>query len=76
VEGCSDNVDGDPAEPWIERKRRYLAHLPEAGDEAILRVALDDKVHNARSIVRDYREEGHRLWERLTQKTAREQLWY
>jgi len=45
-------------------------------DDAIRRVALADKVHNARSIVRDYREEGHRLWERFTQKTAREQLWY
>jgi hypothetical protein len=45
-------------------------------DDAILRVALADKVHNARSIVRDYRQEGHRLWERFTQKTARDQLWY
>jgi hypothetical protein len=76
VEGCSDNVDGDPRERWIERKRRYLAHLPEVTDDAILRVALADKVHNARSIVRDYRQEGHRLWERFTQKTARDQLWY
>jgi len=76
VEGCSDTVEGDPAEPWIERKRRYLAHLPTVEDDAILRVALADKVHNARSIVRDYREEGHALWERFTQKSAREQLWY
>ncbi len=51
-------------------------HLPEIEDDAILRVALADKVHNARSIVRDYREEGHALWDRFTQKTAREQLWY
>ena len=76
VEGCSDSVDIDPAETWIERKRRYLAHLPDVEDDAILRVALADKVHNARSIVRDYREEGHALWERFTQKTARDQLWY
>lgn len=76
VEGCSDSVDVDPAEQWIARKRRYLAHLPEVTDDAILRVALADKVHNARSIVRDYREEGHALWERFTQKTARDQLWY
>ena len=76
VEGCSDTVDGDPAEPWIERKRRYLAHLPEVTEDAILRVALADKVHNARSIVRDYREEGHQLWGRFMQKTARDQLWY
>ncbi len=76
VEGCSDTVDLVEAETWIERKRRYLAHLPEVDDDAILRVALADKIHNARSIVRDYREEGHALWERFTQKTAREQLWY
>jgi len=76
VEACSDTVDGGPPEPWIQRKRRYLAHLPEVSDDAVLRVALADKVHNARSIVRDYRQEGHSLWERFTQKTAREQLWY
>ena len=76
VEGCSDTVDLDPSQTWIERKRRCLAHLPEVRDESILRVALADKVHNARSIVRDYREEGHVLWERFTQKTARHQLWY
>ena len=74
VEGCSDTVDLDPSESWIERKRRYLAHLPEIEDDAILRVALADKVHNARSIVRDYREEGHVLWERFVRRTAREQL--
>ncbi|MGZ6617270.1 MAG: HD domain-containing protein, partial [Solirubrobacteraceae bacterium] len=76
VEACSDTVDLVEVETWIERKRRYLAHLPEVEDDAILRVALADKVHNARSIVRDYREEGHALWDRFTQKTAREQLWY
>jgi len=76
VEGCSDTVDGESSESWIDRKHRYLAHLPEVTDDAVLRVALADKVHNARSIVRDYRQEGHRLWERFTQKTAREQLWY
>jgi (p)ppGpp synthase/HD superfamily hydrolase len=76
VEGCSDSIDGDSDEPWIERKRSYLAHLPDVADDGVLRVALADKVHNARSIVRDYREEGHALWERFTQKTASEQLWY
>jgi (p)ppGpp synthase/HD superfamily hydrolase len=76
VQGCSDSVDIDPAERWIDRKRRYLAHLPEIHDDGILRVVLADKVHNARSIVRDYREEGHALWERFTQKTACDQLWY
>ncbi len=76
VEGCSDSVDGDPTEPWIERKRRYLAHLPTVEDDATLRVSLADKVHNARSIVRDYREEGHALWTRFPHRSPREQLWY
>ncbi len=76
VEACSDTVEAAVQETWIERKRRYLSHLPEIEDDAILRVALADKVHNARSIVRDYREEGHALWDRFTQKTAREQLSY
>lgn len=76
VEGCSDSLEPEPSTPWIDRKRRYLAHLPEVTDDAILRIVIADKVHNARSIVRDYREEGHVLWERFTQKTAREQLWY
>jgi (p)ppGpp synthase/HD superfamily hydrolase len=76
VEGCSDSVDGDSAEPWIERKRRYIAHLPTVEDDAILRVALADKVHNARSIVREHREEGAALWARFQHRSARDQLWY
>ena len=76
VEDCTDNLDADADEPWIERKQRYLEHLPEVADDAVLRVALADKVHNARSLVRDYRDEGTRLWERFANKTAREQLWY
>lgn len=76
VEACSDTVDLDPDEAWIERKRRYLDHLATIDDDAILRVSLADKVHNARSLVRDYREEGQALWARFTQKSAREQLWY
>lgn len=76
VEGCSDTVDGDPSQPWVDRKARYLAHLEDVQDDGILRVSLADKVHNARSIVRDYRASGSPLWERFTQKTAGQQLWY
>ena len=76
VAGCSDTVDGQSTEPWIERKRCYLAHLPAVDDDAILRVALADKVHNARSIVRDYRQEGHLLWSRFRDRSALEEVWY
>jgi (p)ppGpp synthase/HD superfamily hydrolase len=76
VERCSDTVEEDPQEPWVERKSRYLEHLREIDDDGVLRVSLADKVHNARSLVRDYRREGHTLWERFDEKTAADQLWY
>lgn len=76
VANCSDNLDGEPDATWIERKRRYLAHLPTVTDDASLRVMLADKVHNVRSIVRDYRQEGHTLWNRFGQRTVEDQLWY
>lgn len=76
VEACTDNLDDDAPSSWRERKRAYVAHLPDVTDEAILRVVLADKVHNARSIVRDYRAEGRALWERFPNKTLDDQLWY
>jgi HD domain len=76
VAGCSDTVDGRPAEPWVERKRRYLDHLQTIDDEGVLRVALADKVHNAGSIVRAYRQGGHGLWARFGDRSAGEEVWY
>ncbi len=63
VESCSDSL-GDPKPPWRERKRAYLEHLEEASEPA-LKVSLADKLHNARTIVVDYRDVGEELWERF-----------
>lgn len=63
VESCSDSL-GDPKPPWTERKRAYLEHLEEASASA-LKVSLADKLHNARTIVVDYRDVGEELWERF-----------
>jgi hypothetical protein len=76
VEELSDTVDGDADAGWVELKAHYLEQLEACVDEGTLRVALADKVHNARSIVRDYRYEGHVMWLRFTEKTAQQQLWY
>jgi len=77
VAACSDSLDPETdLRSWRQRKADYVAHLPEVYDDGVLRVALADKVHNARSIVRDYRSEGHALWQRFTNKTAADQLWY
>jgi (p)ppGpp synthase/HD superfamily hydrolase len=62
VEACSETTEPDDQRSWRERKAAYLAHLPKLNDEGALRVVLADKVHNARSIVRDYRAEGDAMW--------------
>jgi (p)ppGpp synthase/HD superfamily hydrolase len=73
VWACSD-TDETPKPPWKERKTRYIAHLREAGPDA-RRVSCADKLHNARSILRDYRALGERLWDRFN-ATPEETLWY
>jgi GTP pyrophosphokinase len=66
-----DNSDSVPAEGeekprWYERKKAYLDAFPRKSPAA-LRVSLADKVHNARSILLDYRSEGDVLWGRFGQ---------
>jgi (p)ppGpp synthase/HD superfamily hydrolase len=73
VWACSD-TDETPKPPWKERKTRYIAHVREAGPEA-RRVSCADKLHNARSILRDYRVLGERVWDRFS-ASAEENLWY
>ena len=63
VDGCTD-AETIPKPPWAERKRAYIAHLAEAGPSVLL-VSSADKLHNARSILADYRESGEALWSRF-----------
>jgi hypothetical protein len=37
---------------------------------------LADKLHNARAILRDFREVGDQLWQRFSVKDPKEHLWY
>jgi GTP pyrophosphokinase len=60
----SDSVD--ERAPWYERKRAYVDAFPEKSPAA-LRVCLADKLHNARSILLDYRTFGDALWARFGQ---------
>ena len=61
----SDSVTADKA-LWPERKRAYIAAFPHK-TPAALRVSLADKLHNARSILSDYRTHGDELWARFGQ---------
>jgi (p)ppGpp synthase/HD superfamily hydrolase len=66
-----DNSDSVPAEGeekprWYERKKAYIDAFPQKSPAA-LRVCLADKLHNARSILLDYRTDGDALWGRFGQ---------
>lgn len=67
VEGCTDGVAGEDGRkaPKAERSRAYLEHL-RAADRSILLVSASDKLYNARSIVKDLRVHGDRLWSRFS----------
>ena len=79
VEGLSDSVvdttDGTDKPPWKERKARYLAHLAQA-DARIQLVSACDKLHNARCLLADLRDQGRDVWSRFTESRPSEQLWY
>src|SRR5919205_1106031 len=44
VEALSDTLDPHDKRSWRARKAAYLAHLPGVTDDAVLRIALADKV--------------------------------
>jgi (p)ppGpp synthase/HD superfamily hydrolase len=73
VRACTD-TDETPKPPWKARKTRYIAQVRAAGPDA-RRVSCADKLHNARSILRDYRALGEPLWDRFS-APPEEQLWY
>jgi (p)ppGpp synthase/HD superfamily hydrolase len=74
VEACTD-AETIPKPEWRERKRKYLHHLREVTDPAVLRVATADKVHNARAILADVRRDGVGILEKFNGK-ASGTLWY
>jgi len=63
VDDCSDTYV-IPKPPWRQRKEKYIDHLPETSPEVRL-VSLADKLHNARSILKDLRENGDLIWEKF-----------
>ncbi|NJK68847.1 MAG: HD domain-containing protein [Microcoleus sp. CSU_2_2] len=73
VDGCTDS-DTTPKLPWRQRKEAYIAHILTASGSVRL-VSAADKLYNARSIVKDYRQLGDNVWERFKGKKDGT-LWY
>jgi hypothetical protein len=73
VAGCTD-PDQDEGRSWRDVKRQHIADLEQAGP-LVRRVALAEKLDNARALLRDYRKFGSLLWERMDVE-ADDLLWY
>jgi len=73
VDGCTD-TDESPKPAWRPRKEKYIRHVTEASASVRL-VSACDKLHNVRSILKDYRIYGEDLWSRFTGKRVGT-LWY
>jgi len=63
VMDCTDSI-GSEKPDWKPRKQAYLASLDDKADSSLL-VSCCDKLHNARSIDRDYIDLGEKLWGRF-----------
>lgn len=73
VEGCTDSFT-QPKPEWVERKKEYLAEVKHADRETRL-VSASDKLHNVRTILTDYRQDGEAIWTRFNGKKEGT-LWY
>jgi (p)ppGpp synthase/HD superfamily hydrolase len=73
VEGCTDSF-GEPKPEWVERKKDYLREVKHADVETRL-VSASDKLHNVRTILADYRQDGEAIWARFSGKKEGT-LWY
>ena len=69
-------ADLPPTDTWRLRKEESIATLRRAKDPAVLIVWLGDKLANMRSMYRDWRVEGDKMWQRFNQKDPKEQRWY
>ncbi|MHB8451143.1 MAG: HD domain-containing protein [Mycobacteriales bacterium] len=72
VRACSDTEEL-PKPPWRARKEAYLRHLEIATVDTLL-VSAADKLHNARSVLADFRSEGDQVWARFHPDA--DALWY
>jgi (p)ppGpp synthase/HD superfamily hydrolase len=69
VEGCTD-ADLSPKPLWRSRKEAYVARVRKEPASVIL-VSASDKLHNASSILADYREIGDMVWQRFNRDAGK-----
>lgn len=73
VDGCSE-TDIQPKPPWLERKKDYIENIKSAIPSVRL-ITCADKIHNASSIISEYRKVGEKVWDRF-KANKNETLWF
>jgi (p)ppGpp synthase/HD superfamily hydrolase len=73
VDGCSE-TDIQPKPPWLERKEGYIESIRSA-DPSVRLISCADKIHNASSIISEYRKVGEQVWDRFKANKT-ETLWF
>jgi (p)ppGpp synthase/HD superfamily hydrolase len=71
VTGASER---DKKDTWENRKKETLEHLSTASHDLLI-LSCADKLDNIRSIHRDYKQMGEKLWERF-HRSRDKQEWY
>lgn len=66
----------DKTKSWKERKQHTIDYLSKTEDTDVKIVHLADKLSNMRSIARDYKMIGDKLWDRFNESRITEQGWY
>lgn len=73
VDGCTE-TDITPKPPWKQRKIDYIENIRNGSDSVKL-VSLADKLHNARSLLIGYRNQGDKLWDYFS-GSKEDKLWF
>ncbi len=74
LELVKEASEPDKSLSWKERKQHTIDHLASASSEACHVIAAD-KLHNLRSMSRDYEKLGEAMWDRF-KKGKQDQAWY
>ncbi|MFA7377621.1 MAG: HD domain-containing protein [Patescibacteria group bacterium] len=78
VKGVSEdkdpNIENDEKATWEKRKNKYLDNLKDESQESMM-VCCADKIHNLRSMIEAYKQQGDKLWERFN-SPADKKIWF
>ncbi len=64
----------DKRERWRAHKRGYFRQIGVAGP-SVRRISCADSLHNVRTLLKDYRTMGERIWTRFQTRNGADQVW-